>query len=178
MKSIVLIGFMGTGKTTVGKALAERLQRPFVDLDAVLVQQQQMEIDKIFAQFGEETFRQLEHEALCHAVKQENTILSPGGGAVLRKENRAVMRQNCYVIALTASAEVILERVNQDVTIRPVLENRAPEQTKLARIKELLDVRAACYTDADLILDTSNQTVESLIEQILFWLNQQVGERI
>lgn len=178
MKSIVLIGFMGTGKSTVGKVLAEQLQIPFVDLDTVIVQQQHMEIDEIFAQFGEASFRKIEQEALQYAVHQENTILSPGGGAVLFAENRAMMRQNCYVISLTASAEIILDRVNQDKTVRPVLENRAPGQSKLERIIQLLDTRAMCYQDADFILDTSNRTIEDLVAQLINWINRQAGEKI
>ena len=85
MKSIALIGFMGTGKSTLGKALARRLNLPLVDLDAVIVQEQQMEISAIFARDGEERFRQIEHEVLCRYAAQPDLILSPGGGAVLRE---------------------------------------------------------------------------------------------
>lgn len=80
MKSIALIGFMGTGKSTLGKALARRFNLPLVDLDAVIVQEQQMEISAIFARDGEERFRQIEHEALCRYAAQPDLILSPGGG--------------------------------------------------------------------------------------------------
>ena len=92
MKSIALIGFMGTGKSTLGKVLAQRLALPLVDLDAVIVQEQQMEIADIFARDGEEGFRQMEHAVLCRYAAQPDRILSPGGGAVLRAENRAVLR--------------------------------------------------------------------------------------
>lgn len=180
MKSIILTGFMGTGKTTIGKALAERLQLPLIDLDAVIVQEQQMEIDDIFAQHGEAAFRQMEHEVLCRYVQEENTIISPGGGAVLRAENRAVMREHCYVISLTARPEVILERVNADATVRPVLENRAPGQTKLERIQQVLAERDESYRQADLMLDTSDKTIDTLTEEIIAWLHgqdtKQVGE--
>ncbi len=174
MKSIILIGFMGTGKTTIGKLLAEKLQMPLVDLDSVIVQQQQMEIDEIFARYGETKFRQLEHEVLCQYVQQADLIISPGGGAVLRAENRAVMNAHCYVIGLTARPEVILARVNQDDTVRPVLENRAPGQTKLERIKQVLEEHRPCYAEADYIIDTSDATVDALAEQILLWINQQI----
>ena len=177
MKSIILIGFMGTGKTTVGKLLAEKLQIPLVDLDTVIVHQQQMEINDIFAQYGEVKFRALEHEVLCQAVQQQDTIISPGGGAVLRAENRAVMKEHCHVIGLTARPEVILERVNRDTTVRPVLENRAPGQSKLERIEQVLAERQPCYAEADYMVDTSDETANVLAEQILHWVIQQAGEQ-
>ena len=76
MKSLVLIGFMGTGKTTLGKALAERLARPLVDLDDVIVREQGMEIGELFARYGEDYFRRIEHETLCRYVAQPDLILS------------------------------------------------------------------------------------------------------
>lgn len=178
MNSLILIGFMGTGKTTIGKALSQRLQLPIYDLDAIIVQEQQMEIGDIFAQHGEAYFRRIEHEVLCRYVQQPDTIISPGGGAVLRAENRAVMREHCYVVSLMARPEVILERVNGETTVRPMLENRAPGQSKLERIEQLLAERMPCYQEADLLLDTSDQSVHNLVEEILLWLNQQEGETV
>lgn len=176
MKSLILIGFMGSGKTTVGRALAEKLQMPLVDLDTVIVQEQQMEIGDIFAQFGEERFRQIEHDVLCRYTGMPDLVISPGGGAVLRAENRAVMREHCYVISLTARPEVILERVNREKTVRPVLEQREAGQSKLQRIEQVMEQRMPCYREADLMLDTSDQSVEELVAQILAWLKQQAGE--
>ncbi len=176
MKSLILIGFMGTGKSTLGKALADTLQLNQVDLDDVVVQEQHMEISHIFAQYGEERFRELEHDALCRYAAQPDLIISPGGGAVLRAENRAVMKEHCMVISLLARPEVILERVNRDAVVRPVLENRKPGQSKLERIEEVLAQRMACYHEADLVLDTSDASVEELTQQVLDWLEQQAGE--
>lgn len=176
MKSIALIGFMGTGKSTLGKVLAQRLALPLVDLDAVIVQEQQMEIKDIFTRDGEEKFRQMEHDVLCRYAAQPDRILSPGGGAVLRAENRAVLRDNCWVISLMARPEVILERVNQDSTVRPVLENREPGQSKLQRIEQVLAQRLPFYEEADLVLDTSDQTVDALAEQVVAWVQEQAGE--
>ena len=176
MKSLILIGFMGTGKSTIGKVLAKRLSLKQVDLDDVIVQEQGMEISQIFAQHGEEYFRSLEHDVLCRYAAQPNLIISPGGGAVLRAENRAVMKEHCTVISLLARPDVILERVNRDKTVRPVLENRKPGQTKLERIEEVLAQRMPCYQEADLILDTSDASVEDLTGQVLAWLDQQAGE--
>ena len=176
MKSLILIGFMGTGKSTLGRVLAERLHLEQVDLDEVVVQEQNMPISDIFARYGEERFRELEHDVMCRYAAQPNLIISPGGGAVLREENRKVMRECCTVISLLARPEVILERVNRDATVRPVLENRKPGQSKLERIEEVLTQRMPCYQEADFILDTSDAPVELLAEQVLLWLNQQAGE--
>ncbi|MBE6112029.1 MAG: shikimate kinase [Peptococcaceae bacterium] len=176
MKSLILIGFMGTGKSTLGKVLAERLHLEQVDLDEVVVQEQNMPISDIFARYGEERFRELEHDVVCRYAAQPNLIISPGGGAVLREENRKVMRECCTVISLLARPEVILERVNRDATVRPVLENRKLGQSKLERIEEVLTQRMPCYQEADFILDTSDAPVELLAEQVLSWLNQQAGE--
>lgn len=178
MKSLILIGFMGTGKTTLGKELAKRLQLPLVDLDTVIVQEQQMEIGEIFVRFGEETFRQMEHEVLCRYAAQPNLIISPGGGAVLRAENRAVMREHCFVISLLAQPQIILERVNQERTVRPVLEQREPGQSKLERIEQVLEQRMLCYREADLLLDTSHCPVEQLANQVVTWLKEQTGEAL
>ena len=176
MKSLILIGFMGTGKSTLGRVLAERLHLEQVDLDEVVVQEQNMPINDIFSRYGEERFRELEHDVVCRYAAQPNLIISPGGGAVLREENRKVMRECCTVISLLARPEVILERVNRDATVRPVLENRKPGQSKLERIEEVLTQRMPCYQEADFILDTSDAPVELLAEQVLSWLNQQAGE--
>ena len=175
MKSLVLIGFMGTGKTTLGKALAERLARPLEDLDDVIVREQGMEIGELFARYGEDYFRRIEHETLCRYVAQPDLILSPGGGAVLQKVNRAVMREHCLVVCLTAQPDVILRRVEQDKTVRPVLERREPGQSKLERIEQVLAERSACYQEADLVLDTSHASIEKLTEQVLLWLKEQAG---
>ncbi|MBQ3509730.1 MAG: shikimate kinase [Peptococcaceae bacterium] len=176
MRSLILIGFMGTGKSTLGRVLAERLHLEQVDLDEVVVQEQNMPISDIFARYGEERFRELEHDVVRRYAAQPNLIISPGGGAVLREENRKVMREYCTVISLLARPEVILERVNRDETVRPVLENRKPGQSKLERIEEVLAQRMPCYQEADFILDTSDAPVELLAEQVLAWLNQQAGE--
>ena len=175
MKSLVLIGFMGTGKTTLGKALAERLARPLVDLDDVIVREQGMEIGELFARYGEDYFRRIEHETLCRYVAQPDLILSPGGGAVVQEVNRAVMREHCLVVCLTAQPEVILRRVEQDKTVRTVLERREPGQSTLERLEQVLAERSACYQEADLVLDTSHASIEELTEQVLLWLKEQAG---
>lgn len=175
-RSLILIGFMGTGKSTLGNVLAEKLKRQQVDLDEVIVNEQNMAISDIFARYGEEKFRELEHEVLCRYAAMPGLIISPGGGAVLRAENRAVMKEHCAVISLWARPEVILERVNRDSIVRPVLEARKPGQSKLERIEEVLAERMPCYREADFVLDTSDKGVEELAAQVLAWLGDEAGE--
>ncbi len=176
-KSLILIGFMGTGKSTLGKALAEKLQLKQVDLDDVIVQEQQMPISDIFAKYGEEKFRELEHDVVRRYAAQSGLVISPGGGAVLRAENRTAMKENGIVISLWARPDVILERVNRDATVRPVLEALKPGQSKLERIEEVLAERMPCYREADFVLDTSDACVDDLVAQVLTWLEHGAGEK-
>lgn len=176
-KSLILIGFMGTGKSTLGKALAEKLQLKQVDLDDVIVQEQRMPISDIFEKYGEEKFRELEHDVVRRYAAQPGLVISPGGGAVLRAENRIAMKENGIVISLWARPDVILERVNRDTTVRPVLEALKPGQSKLERIEEVLAERMPCYWEADFVLDTSDACVDDLVAQVLTWLEHRAGEK-
>lgn len=175
-RSLILIGFMGTGKSTLGNVLAEKLNRQQVDLDDVIVKEQNMAISDIFARYGEAKFRELEHDVLCRYAAMPGLIISPGGGAALRAENRAVMKEHGIVISLWARPEVILERVNRDSVVRPVLENRKPGQSKLERIEEVLAERMPCYKEADFMLDTSDESVDALVAKVLAWLEDRAGE--
>lgn len=176
MKSIILIGFMGSGKTTIGKRLARKLRWPLIDMDTIIVKEQGRSIDDIFAAEGEEAFRQMETETLARYAAEPNTIISPGGGVPLRPENRRIMQDNCYVISLYARPEVILDRVDRDTVVRPVLENRKPGQTKLERIVEVMESRREAYAAADLMLDTSDASVDELLGKILKWLESREAE--
>lgn len=176
MKSIILIGFMGSGKTTVGRRLARQLKWPLIDMDTIIVKEQGRSIDDIFAQEGEEAFRRMETETLARYATKPDTIISPGGGVPLRPENRKIMRDNCHVISLYARPEVILDRVDRDVVVRPVLENRKPGQTKLERIVEVMEARREAYAEADLMLDTSDASVEELLATIMKWLESREAE--
>jgi shikimate kinase len=149
--NIVFIGFMGSGKTSIGRLVAHRLGFQFVDTDAVIVERAGMQISEIFARHGEPWFRDQETAALRSLGILQRAVLSTGGGVVLRPENRAVLRELGFVVWLTASEEVIYERVSRNKK-RPLLQTEDPRAT----VHELLEKRKALYAEAaQFTLDSS-----------------------
>lgn len=141
MKNLILIGFMGAGKTTVGKLLAKEKDMCFVDTDERIVSEQKREIPDIFLKDGEEYFRDLETELLLRM--QEDTyhaVISVGGGMPVRKQNRELLRSLGCVVYLSASKQTILERVKNDGS-RPMLNGGELE----ARVEQLMKDREALY---------------------------------
>jgi shikimate kinase len=165
-KIIFLTGFMGCGKTSVGRVLAERLHCPFVDLDEVVVQEAGVSVKEIFAQQGEPAFRRLESLALQRiAAGAKAVVVSTGGGAVIARENRALMRVAGYIVNLTASVETIAARLSGDCQ-RPLLEG----DVSIERIRTMLELRKEFYADADLRIDTTAKSVPAVVEEILHCL--------
>lgn len=142
MKNIILVGYMGCGKTTVGKNVAKNKEFTFVDTDEMIEEQQGKKISEIFAEQGEAAFRDMETEYLKQLISenQENLVISTGGGMAVREENRKLLAQLGSVIYLKASPEVIYERVKTDTT-RPLLQCEDP----LQRIKDMMAVRGPIY---------------------------------
>lgn len=168
---IILTGFMGTGKTAVGEQLAQKLGCPFLDTDAMVEKSTGRSIPEIFEKQGERVFREYEKKMLHKALDQERIVISTGGGAVVDPENRKLMKEKGYVVALSASPEVILERVSQ-VDNRPMLkiadkEGKKQAQEKLEKIKALLSKRSPFYREADKILDTTSKKIEETVNEIL-----------
>lgn len=162
MKNIVLTGFMGTGKTEVGRLLARKLGYKFIDADSVIEEDQKMPITEIFKRFGEPYFRDIESKVIKRLSEMEGVVISTGGGAVLRQENMDNLRKNGIIICLMASPETIYERTKKD-TSRPLLQVENP----LQRIKELLDFRRPYYEKADIMIDTDGKTPEEVAREIL-----------
>jgi len=154
--NVVLIGFMGTGKTAVGRALAARLGLAFVDTDAVVEERAGRPVARIFAEDGEERFRRLESEAVASAGDREGAVIATGGGVVLRPENMARLRRRGMVVALRAAPEAIVARVGAGAD-RPLLGDH-PEE----RVRRLLEERGPLYQDADLVVDTSNLSADEI----------------
>ncbi|MBM7622744.1 shikimate kinase [Sporohalobacter salinus] len=160
MKNIILIGFMGTGKSVVGKRLAERLNLEFIDSDEIIEQRAGQEISDIFADYGEEHFRDLETEVIIDLSQKKGMVISTGGGVVLRKENIEQLRKQGIIILLTAEPEVILDRVKD--SNRPLLEVPEP----LEKIKEMLAVRKEYYNITEYKIDTSRLSVREVIDKV------------
>lgn len=161
--NLYMIGFMGTGKTTVSQVLAEKLQGKLVDVDEWIVKQEKMQISQIFEDFGEDYFRNIETAAFHQLGKENGAIISCGGGAVLRVENVKAMKASGKVVLLTATPETIYERVKGDDK-RPLLKDHmSPEG-----IRELLNLREDKYLKAaDVIISTDGKTVDAVCDEII-----------
>lgn len=166
MNNIYLTGFMGTGKTSVAKVLAQRTGRMFLDLDTRIEERHGMAIADIFALKGEPYFRSLEKNLLRELSGTGGQAVSCGGGVVMDPENIAVMRQTGRIVCLTARPQVILART-AGYAHRPLLNVDDPA----AKIEELMQKRAACYAQADLTVDTSDLSVEQVVDRILLSQN-------
>lgn len=161
--NITLIGFMGTGKTVVGKRLARRLGWTFVDVDSLIVASAKESVAKIFAEHGEGVFRRLETRMIRRVTKGRKQVIATGGGAFIGPENRRLLRAGGPVVCLTATPKSIFRRVSPTLRSRPLLASaRAP----LARIQQLMRERASAYAKADLTVDTTRLSVEAVVERI------------
>ncbi len=162
--NIALIGFMGTGKTAVGRVLAEKLRKNFVELDSLIEQKARKSIPDIFQQDGEIAFRELEIEVTKEVSKDKNLVIACGGGIVLNKINIDRLRENARMVYLTASPGVILKRVANEERQRPLLEVDNPTLT----IREMLSFRKPFYERAaDITINTSKLDIDSVAEQII-----------
>lgn len=160
-KNIILTGFMGVGKTSIGTRLARDLGYTFVDTDELIEVDQETTITEIFAQKGEPYFRDVETRIIQTVLENGNQVVSTGGGAVIRDENREAFKEAGLVVCLTARPEVIYERIKRE-THRPLLKVPDP----MARIRDLLESRATFYGQADLIIDTSEKSVDEAVREI------------
>lgn len=163
MDNIILIGFMGCGKTTVGLKLSYRLRRTVVDTDKEIEREEKRAISDIFATDGEEYFRDRETACLRKMSGSiRNQIISVGGGLPLREENRQLMHELGMVFYLRARPETIYERVKHDTT-RPLLQGENPQE----KIRTLLAKRDGAYTEAaDVIIDVDDKEFEQILCEI------------
>ncbi len=162
---LILTGFMGTGKTVVGRLLAERLGRPFVDMDTAIEAEFGLAVGQIFAAYGEAAFRQAE-AALCRDLaERRGLVIATGGGALLSAENRRLMMASGCVVCLTASPEAISARL-AGLADRPLL-RPAAGQTLLDRIAELLAQRQKAYAAISRQVDTSALSLEEVADRVL-----------
>jgi shikimate kinase len=154
MKRIFLIGYMGAGKTTIGKALSKELNMPFYDLDWYIENRRRKTVPQIFAEVGEEGFRKIEYNMLHEVGEFEDIIISCGGGTPCFFDNMDYMKQQGQVIYLKASPEVLYKHLLMGKTERPLLKGKSPEEL-IAFIHEQLEKRESFYTKAPYTLDVS-----------------------
>lgn len=161
--NIVLIGFMGAGKSSVSEYLSAVFAMKVVEMDQVIANREQMSIPDIFDAYGEEYFRDRETELLVEMQSHRNTVISCGGGAALRERNVEEMKKNGRVVLLTASPETVYERV-KDNDDRPVLNGRK----NVKGISELMEQRREKYeAAADIVINTDNKTVLQVCEELV-----------
>ena len=161
-KNIVLIGFIGAGKTGVSLYLAEVLNRRRVSTDELIETKEKRSIVRIFQDSGEEYFRRMEKEIVEELALQENLIIDCGGGIILQQENLDRLKKNGILVYLSASPQIVYERVKNN-SQRPLLNVADPQ----ANIRELLQARKFYYEQADHIIDTNHKTVEQTAKEVL-----------
>jgi len=162
MNNIYLVGFMGTGKTSVGRQLAKKKKWQFLDLDDLIELKEKRAISSIFAEDGEPYFRKVEKKALRQVAKEKKFVVACGGGVVLDKDNIKVMKDTGIIVCLSASPEVILKRTAA-YRHRPLLNVGNPKK----QIGLLLKLRAPYYARADKAIDTTKFSVKEVTEKIL-----------
>lgn len=163
MKNIFLIGFMGSGKSTVASYLSHNYNLSLVEMDQMIVEKEGMSIPELFAQKGEAYFRDAETSLLIAIGKEQNKVVSCGGGVVLREQNVAEMKKSGCIVLLTASPETILERVKNDDN-RPLLKGKKD----VASIRDMIDNRRPKYeAAADFSISTDEKEIEEICKEII-----------
>lgn len=163
MKNVFLIGFMGSGKSTIASCLAEKYGMEIIEMDQLIVERDGMSIPDIFAQKGETYFRDAETNLLLEIQSEQNKVVSCGGGVALREENVQSMKRSGQIFLLNAKAETILERV-KDNDNRPLLDGNKNVQF----ISELMEKRRSKYEGAaDFVIQTDGKTAETICKEII-----------
>ncbi len=166
-RHLVLVGLPGSGKSTVGAAVAEALGRPFVDLDAVIIRRMGMPVDRIFGEFGEARFRELEREATAASLEAEPGVIAPGGGWAAQPGNLEQARRRSHLCYLRVAPGIALARAAQG-PVRPLL--RGGEG--LARMMALLAGRESFYAQADFTVDNDHEDPATAAAEIVAWIRQ------
>jgi shikimate kinase len=162
IRNIVLCGFMGTGKSSVGRLVAEQLRFTFLDTDHVIEARAGKPITQIFAEEGEAAFRTMENKVVKELAERERTVISTGGGLVVNPENMASLKHHALVVCLWAAPEQIYARVKNQ-NHRPLLDDPQP----IEKIRALLEERKPAYKQADVLLNTGIRSPREVAQQVL-----------
>jgi len=164
-RNIVLIGFMGCGKTTIGRQLASRLAFGFTDTDALIEARIGVSIAEYFTKHGEDAFRDIESEVINRVSNLANQVIATGGGAILREDNRMYLHSGNAVIWLTARPDVVVARTERRRGVRPLL---STDEDPIERVLRILAIRGPLYQSiADVIVDTSDRPVHRAVGDIV-----------
>lgn len=165
--NIILTGFMGTGKTLVGKKLAKGLKMSYLDTDELIENRERAKIPQIFQEKGEDYFRKVETKIIKEVSSVDRCVISTGGGAILKKENLVALKRKGVIICLSANPKVILKRTRKSQN-RPLLKSRDPKSA----VEDLLSQRRSFYEKADFEVDTSELTTSEVVERIVDFLKK------
>ncbi len=172
MRNIILTGFMGTGKSTIGQMVATRLGREFVDMDTVIEAREGRPISRIFAEDGEAYFRQVEAKLCRELAGQAGLVIATGGGALVAEQNLRVMEKTGLVICLDCEPEVLWQRVGQSED-RPML--AAQDDDRFVRLAALLERRRPAYSRIQFHLDVTSLAPAEAARQIVDWVEREQG---
>ncbi|HEX3625226.1 MAG TPA: shikimate kinase [Verrucomicrobiae bacterium] len=170
--NIALIGFMGTGKTSVGRLVAEQLHFDYLDTDEMIQSATGKTIAEIFSTNGEPTFRELEATTVLELAGKTRTVISAGGGLPMNSDNLASLKSHALVVCLWASPAKIWERVKNQ-THRPLLQDQDPQK----KISELLAARVPFYKQADILLNTESRSLREVAQQVVHQFRLQPSGR-
>lgn len=164
MKNIVIVGFMCSGKSTVGRKLAKKINYKFIDTDQWISNEMNLSIDEIFDKKGEDYFRGLETNTVKHFSENlTNAVLSTGGGLSVRKENLTYLKEIGTIVYLKVSKNSVLKRLNPNI-VRPLLEQEDREEI----IEDMLNIRNPIYNDiADIVIDTNNKSIDTVVNEVM-----------
>ncbi|MEC9309660.1 MAG: shikimate kinase [Chloroflexota bacterium] len=166
-RNILLVGFMGSGKTTVGNLLANLLQWPMVDTDDQIISQMGRSIDSIFREYGEEQFRTIERAVIADLCGKSQQVIASGGGAFADPANRSIMLASGKVFFLKTSPEILLERMRKDESIGAAVRPLLSGDMSVANIADLLSGRVESYSMAHYSVETDGRTTEEVADMVL-----------
>ena len=162
--NLVLVGLAGSGKTTVGRGVAEKLGRSFLDLDQEILRREgKSSVGEVFRSRGEEYFRQLEADITQELAKKTNMVIAPGGGWIMTPRSVDAMRPVAYLIYLKVTPETALARIGADTGNRPLLDHPDP----VGQLKHQLSTRGPKYDEADLVIDAERLSVGEVVDQVI-----------
>ncbi len=169
-KTIVLVGLMGAGKTSVGRLLAKRLELEFIDADDEIEQAAQCSIEQIFERHGEAVFRDGEQRVIARLLAGPTHVLATGGGAFMRKQTRDAIRRRALSVWLRADLDLLLRRVSRRKN-RPLLKTENPRQT----LEKLIEERYPVYAEADVVVDSGDQPPATIVDTVIGAIETLIG---